>query len=323
MAVPNTDTFSLQDVVDEIVPTTNDLVDCIADAVGGSYDGTYYTAPATSLLEFRNYGAVAGWDVSDIANSAQSANIASLVNGATQAVIAGLWVDSGGTRIYTFDVAAKKVEQLSMATANDVTSTISAVGTSGALSYTPREIVMNPAGTKAFIMGTDDILREHAISTAWDITTMSTSATSTLSTPAAAVTIRGIAFNDAGTKLYMCYDNVSDEVFNVEWTLGTGFLLSSAGSSTSSDISADFTGVNVVSYACFIKESGDDILISGGSGTILAYRNGYTSTEFDGADAGISERPMSSSNDAYIYRLRITGSSPSVVWTIQQLVTNV
>tara|TARA_R110000796_G_scaffold59371_4_gene136847 strand:- start:21860 stop:22825 length:966 start_codon:yes stop_codon:yes gene_type:complete len=321
MAVPNSDTFSLQDVVNEIVPTTDDLVDCVADAVGVSYDSTYYTAPATSLLEFRNYGA--GWGVSDIVDVALSADIGRIFNGFTQNVIVGLWVDSGGTRIYTFDVAAKTVAQLSMATANDVTSTISAVDTSGALSYTPREIVMNPAGTKAFIMGTDDTLREHAISTAWDITTMSTSATSTLSTPAAAVTIRGIAFNDAGTKLYMCYNNVSDNVFNAEWALGTGFLLSSAGSSTHSNISSDFTGDNDVGYACFIKESGDDILISGGSGTILAYRNGYTSTEFDGASLGVSERPMSSSNDDYIYRLRITGTSPNVVWKIQQLETKV
>ena len=60
MAVPNTNTFSLQDVVDEINPTTDDLQDCINDAIEGSYDPTYYTAPATSLLEFRNYGAVTG-----------------------------------------------------------------------------------------------------------------------------------------------------------------------------------------------------------------------------------------------------------------------
>ena len=59
MAVPNTTTFSLQDVVDEIKPTTDDLVDCVSDAQSGSYDGTYYSSPATSLLEFRNYGAVA------------------------------------------------------------------------------------------------------------------------------------------------------------------------------------------------------------------------------------------------------------------------
>lgn len=57
MAVPDTNTFSLQDVVDEVNPTTNDLVDCIADANSALYDSSYYTPPATSLLEFRNYGA--------------------------------------------------------------------------------------------------------------------------------------------------------------------------------------------------------------------------------------------------------------------------
>jgi hypothetical protein len=56
MAVLDTDTFSLQDVVDEINPTTDDLQDCINDAIEGNYDTNYYTAPATSLLEFRNYG---------------------------------------------------------------------------------------------------------------------------------------------------------------------------------------------------------------------------------------------------------------------------
>jgi uncharacterized delta-60 repeat protein len=61
MAVPNTNTFSLQDVVDEINPTTDDLVDCISDATEGSYDTNYFSTPATSLLEFRNYGALSGF----------------------------------------------------------------------------------------------------------------------------------------------------------------------------------------------------------------------------------------------------------------------
>jgi hypothetical protein len=59
MGVPNTSTFSLQDVVDEINPTTDDLVDCIADATSADYSSTYYTSPATSLLEFRNYAGTA------------------------------------------------------------------------------------------------------------------------------------------------------------------------------------------------------------------------------------------------------------------------
>jgi len=55
--VPDTNTFSLQDVVNVVNPTTNDLQSCINDAIESYYDPTYYTPPATSLLEFRNYGA--------------------------------------------------------------------------------------------------------------------------------------------------------------------------------------------------------------------------------------------------------------------------
>ena len=59
MAVPDTNTFSLQDVVNEVNPTTDDLVDCIADAISSKYDTDYYSYPAESLYEFRNYGAAA------------------------------------------------------------------------------------------------------------------------------------------------------------------------------------------------------------------------------------------------------------------------
>ena len=58
MAVPNTNTFSLQDVVDELSPGSDDLLSCIAIANSALFDSTYYTSPVTSLMEFRNYGAV-------------------------------------------------------------------------------------------------------------------------------------------------------------------------------------------------------------------------------------------------------------------------
>lgn len=54
--VPNTTTFTLQDVCDVVVGSQSSLQDCVNDAISSWYDGTYYTAPATSLLEFRNYG---------------------------------------------------------------------------------------------------------------------------------------------------------------------------------------------------------------------------------------------------------------------------
>jgi len=54
MAVPDTNTFTLQDVVDEINPTTDDLVDCFADAISGNFDASY-SGSKNNLLNFRNY----------------------------------------------------------------------------------------------------------------------------------------------------------------------------------------------------------------------------------------------------------------------------
>jgi hypothetical protein len=54
MAVPDTNTFTLQNVVDEVNPTTDDLNDCF----GGSNDNYFdveYRGSKNSLLNFRNY----------------------------------------------------------------------------------------------------------------------------------------------------------------------------------------------------------------------------------------------------------------------------
>ena len=56
MAVPDTTTFSLQDVVNEVNPTTDDLVCCFSEADDGSFDDNY-SGSKNSLLNFRNYGA--------------------------------------------------------------------------------------------------------------------------------------------------------------------------------------------------------------------------------------------------------------------------
>lgn len=54
MAVPDTDTFSLNDVVLEVLPTTDDLVDCFADAEAIKFDPSH-EGSKNNLLNFRNY----------------------------------------------------------------------------------------------------------------------------------------------------------------------------------------------------------------------------------------------------------------------------
>lgn len=55
MAVPDTTTFELQDVIDEISPTTDDLQSCFDDASASEFDPTY-EGSKDNLLNFRNYG---------------------------------------------------------------------------------------------------------------------------------------------------------------------------------------------------------------------------------------------------------------------------
>jgi len=60
MAVPDTNTFSLQDVVDEfdkLNPQPDDLVDCFASASAGAFDPAY-EGSKDRLSNFRNYNGV-------------------------------------------------------------------------------------------------------------------------------------------------------------------------------------------------------------------------------------------------------------------------
>jgi len=54
--VPNTTTFSLQDVVNEVGPDYSTLSSCFADAYTEYFDPTY-SGSKNNLLNFRNYGA--------------------------------------------------------------------------------------------------------------------------------------------------------------------------------------------------------------------------------------------------------------------------
>lgn len=60
--IPDTNTFTLQNVVDKINPTTDDLQDCFNDSVDAYFD-IEYKGDKNSLLNFRNYGGKA-WFIS-------------------------------------------------------------------------------------------------------------------------------------------------------------------------------------------------------------------------------------------------------------------
>lgn len=56
-SVPDTSTFSLQDVVDAVLPSTDDLLECFNDAIPWKFDPRH-VGTHDDMLEFRNYGGV-------------------------------------------------------------------------------------------------------------------------------------------------------------------------------------------------------------------------------------------------------------------------
>jgi hypothetical protein len=91
MAVPDTDSFNLQDVVTEITPTTDDLVDCFADSISAGFDTAYGTKNDNDLLAFRNY------DHSFILTGASLGYSAASAAAACGASTSTFYIDNGGT----------------------------------------------------------------------------------------------------------------------------------------------------------------------------------------------------------------------------------
>lgn len=61
MAIPDTNTFSLQDVITELSLADDEgLVECFDDSVDGDFDPAY-KGSKNSLLNFRNYGGEQYW----------------------------------------------------------------------------------------------------------------------------------------------------------------------------------------------------------------------------------------------------------------------
>ena len=327
MGVPNTTTFTLQNVVDTINPTTDDLVDCFNDAIIGKFDSNYGPGDESNLLQFRNYDAGGSWALSDITqNSNSPATLSSSILGGSDSVMVPIFVDQGGTRLYIKDHAEGKIIQASIATANDISSTISYVAKSPAyFTFTADSLTFSSNGTKLFY-GTSGSIREYSLSTAWDITTVSSTINSSLSV-VASIDYGGFVFNAAGTKLYSSYKGPgggNTDVYTAYWALSTAFDLSTASSRTDIDVTSVITSGISLSTTNLLDSavSGDDIIMIGGIGYSYAFKGGVAVADYYslGTEAGGIYR--SSLNKNYIYTLLRTGTYLNYVWKLRQFNTN-
>jgi len=256
--------------------------------------------------------------------------------GTTTAAGTQEWIDESGTRLYTIVVDFAngfRINQYSISTPNDITSTITYVDTSPIIEPRFVHMVLSNDGGKVYIQSrtpfSDSTVRQHTLSTNWDISTMSATPDINLLPPTNLYYSRGICFNKTGDVLYMTYVSlVTNDVHLASWSLSTNWDISTSGAPTISNIDTliPLSPPSTSTGLTFILENGIGTLIAEiGSIDDLAFRNGISTGDvFDSQVTVLNGvNPISSDNSNYIYDLTRTGPTNVYTWTLKQYRTNV
>ena len=274
----------------------------------------------------------ADWNIEDI-TAGTSADLTSLLNNSNEFAETQPMVDPSGTKVYIPLYSDKKVKQLSLSSANDLTSTISYVGVSSALSYNFSHFQMSRDGTKAFTKDAfGNNIYQYNLSTAWDITTMSTTAASSISfsQPSGNWVKRGLHFNTDGTELYITISSYSPTPFAVKvykYVLSTAYDISTSATVDIIDITDSIDGGSPNNIIIFDNSNQVPYyLIFGGSNlSTSAYTNSVSNATVyeNGVSYPVNGGAYHSSNDndnAYYFQ---RDSGNPYTWVLYQYNTNI
>lgn len=181
----------------------------------------------------------------------------------------GIAFGDSGNKFYLVGSTGDIVAQYALSTAYDF-STRGSVETFyrvNAEETSPQDVAFNDDGTRMYIVGqTGDDITEYSLSTAWDVSTASftdvfdaRTAIENLLGATNGDLLTGMAFNDDGSKLYVC-DRRSDDVF--EFDLSTNYDVSTAGAVVNN---MPITGEGNVRSIAF-NDDGTELYVIGNSG---------------------------------------------------------
>jgi DNA-binding beta-propeller fold protein YncE len=157
----------------------------------------------------------------------------------------GLAFNANGTKMFVLGFTGNDVNEYTLSTGFDV-STASFVDSFSvaAQESAPRGIKFNNDGSKMFIVGsTGDDVNEYTLSTGFDVSTASF--VDSFSVAAQDTLPTGIAFNTDGTKMFIVGGD-GDDVN--EYTLSTGFDVSTASFVDSFSVAAQDTGPQDIAF---------------------------------------------------------------------------
>ena len=191
----------------------------------------------------------------------------------------GLFIKPDGTEIYISSGAGVGVDQYTLSSAYTLsTASHTAFYSTSAQGGNPREIFFSSDGTKMFECqaSTQDI-KQYTLSTAWDITTASFDSVNFV-TSGQVTNIRGVCFNQAGTRMYVVGSGTS---VVAQYDLGTAWSISTA---VYNSVSFSFSAQAAAAESVFISSDGLTMLVGGGA----LYKYALSSS-FDVSSAVYSE----------------------------------
>ncbi|MDA9279927.1 hypothetical protein N9P74_00035 [bacterium] len=301
-----------------------------------NYSGNYFLTSVSGVYEncdSCNTPCNSNW-VLDCITFNNDLDITELI-GSDNAGRTQMWVDNSGQRLYTITpnyFTGFTIKQHTISIANDITSSINYnIGISPAITKPIGSMLLSDDGSKVYLQSdnsnnTDKTVRQHTLSTNWDISTMSTTPDVELLPPSNVFVPRGMCFSKTGDVFYMTYQsNITLDVHLASWNLSTNWDLSTVGAPTISNIdSISQTTLGIT----LILVGGLETLIqfSSSASGLSAFRNGISPNDLFESDPNVvidGSGPISSSNSDYIYTLVRGGSGYPFTWKIEQYLTNV
>jgi len=170
-------------------------------------DGTKMFMAGTTNDSVYEYSLSSAWNITTL-NFTASSSITTQDN-----IPQGITFKSDGTKMFMTGYNTRRVFEYSLSSAWDITTLSFTTSTSvGSQDTSPQNITFNTDGTKMFMAGTtNDSVYEYSLSSAWDITTLGfTASTSVVNQD---IYSQDIAFKDDGTKMFMVgteKDNVNE-----------------------------------------------------------------------------------------------------------------
>lgn len=209
-----------------------------------------------------NGGTTASFDLANASYESKSLDVSSQDSSPS-----GIAFKPDGTRFFMIGSGSDAIRQYDLTTPFDISTASVASGSYNTASASPNEfapggLIISPDGTKLYYTGTgSDIIREVTLSTAFDVSSGSTSGNPSISVGSQDTLSNGLSSSPDGTKIYMSGFS-TDTIY--QYDLTTGFDLSTGSFANKSlDISSQDSNPQDVEISTdgtklFVVGSGND-----------------------------------------------------------------